>query len=184
MRLGPLLRRSGVDRTGAAFVIRPAVDADARALVALRDAVAGEGELVAAVPGDRSVIEEALGLDELLRHGGLAVVVEAGGEVAGHLQLARRQGSHESHVADLGIMLDAAHRGRGLGRALMETGIDWAGAVRLRKLCLSVFPGNAAAIALYTSCGFAVEGTRRAQVHLHGSDHDVVLMGRVLSPPD
>ena len=181
MSTGPLLRRTGVDAEGRSWLIRPALDEDVAGLVRLRNAVTAEGDLVAAVPGERSILEESLALDSLRHGGGLAIVVEAGGELAGQLQVARRQGSYEGHAGDLSIALGAEHRGRGLGTALMGCALDWARAVRLRKICLAVFPGNERAIALYTHAGFEVEGRQRAQIHAGGADRDLLLMGLLLS---
>ncbi len=51
-------------------------------------------------------------------------------------------------------------RGRGVGSALAAAGIEWARERGLHKLSLSVFPHNAAAIALYRKFGFVEEGRR------------------------
>jgi RimJ/RimL family protein N-acetyltransferase len=49
-------------------------------------------------------------------------------------------------------------RGRGVGSPLLAAGIDWARGYGLHKLSLTVFPHNAAAIALYRKFGFVEEG--------------------------
>jgi ribosomal protein S18 acetylase RimI-like enzyme len=51
-------------------------------------------------------------------------------------------------------------RGCGVGSALMEAGIRWSREQGVHKLGLSVFPHNAAAIALYRKYGFVEEGRR------------------------
>ena len=51
-------------------------------------------------------------------------------------------------------------RGRGAGSALLREAIAWARERGLHKLSLSVFPHNAAAIALYRKFGFVEEGRR------------------------
>ena len=176
----PLLRRSGRTRSGREFSIRPATADDAAALVALRDAVAAEGVWVAAEPGERTVLEESLALAGLLAHGGLALVAEVGGQVVGQLQIHRLRGRYESHRGDLSITVALDQREQGLGRALVETAIGWARAVRLGKVTLGVFPENTRAIALYRSAGFVDEGTLRRHLRTGEGERDLLLMGLLL----
>jgi RimJ/RimL family protein N-acetyltransferase len=176
----PLLRRSGRTRSGRDFTIRPATGDDAAALVALRDAVAAEGAWVAAEPGERTVLEESLALAGLVSHGGLSIVAEVDGRVAGQLAVHRRQGRYEGHRGDLSITVERELRQQGIGRALVETAIDWARAVRLGKLTLGVFPENERAIALYRSVGFVEEGTLRRHIRVGAGERDLVLMGLLL----
>lgn len=59
------------------------------------------------------------------------------------------------HRADCGIGIERPHRGRGLGRALMNEAIAWARAEpRLSWIDLGVFEGNDRAEKLYLSLGF------------------------------
>jgi RimJ/RimL family protein N-acetyltransferase len=177
----PLLRREGVSRDGRAWLIRPTrPDEDAAELVAIRDEVAAEGELMAAVPGERTVLEESLALANLLSGGGLAITLEVEGSIAGNLMVERRRGPYEQHRGDLSISIRSGYRGAGLGRALIDTALDWARAVGLRKLSLGVFPGNAAAVALYRASGFVEEGVLRSHLHLPAGDRDLVVMGLLL----
>ncbi len=174
----PLLRREGTSRAGRAWLIRPTrPDEDAAELVAIRDEVAGEGGLIAGVPGERSVLEENLALAGLLSGGGLAVTLEVDGRVAGSLMVERRRGRYEQHRGDVSIAIRAGYRGEGFGRELMETAVDWARAVGLAKLTLGVFPSNTAAIALYRAAGFVEEGVLRGHLRLPEGDTDLVLMG-------
>jgi RimJ/RimL family protein N-acetyltransferase len=177
----PLLRREGVSRAGRAWLIRPTrADQDARELVAVRDEVAAEGELIAGAPGERSVLEESLALANLISAGGLAVTLEVDGRVAGNLMVERRRGPYEAHRGDLSIAIRPGYRGEGLGRALMDTAVDWARAVGLAKLTLGVFPSNAPALALYRDVGFVEEGLLRRHLRLPGGDRDLVIMGMLL----
>jgi len=176
----PLLRRTGRTRSGREFLIRPASADDAAALVALRDEVATEGIWVAAEPGERTVLEESLALAGLISHGGLALVAEVEGRFAGQLAIQRRQGRYEGHRGDLSITVARDEREQGLGRALVETAVDWARAVRLGKLTLGVFPENRRAIALYRSVGFEEEGTLRRHLRTGSGERDLLLMGLLL----
>jgi len=175
-----LLRREGTTRDGRTYLIRPTAPGEAAAIVALQDAVAAEGEFIAALPGDREPVEEELLLSGILASGGLSLSLDVDTTLSGHLVVMRRTNRHEAHVGDVAIIVGNASRGLGLGRALMETAIEWARAVRLGKLCLAVFTTNERAIGLYRSLGFVDEGVLRGQVRLTDGDRDVLLMGRLL----
>jgi len=59
---------------------------------------------------------------------------------------------------EIGMAVSREWRGRGVGSALMVAAIEWAREQGLHKLSLSVWPQNAAAIALYRKYGFVEEG--------------------------
>jgi ribosomal protein S18 acetylase RimI-like enzyme len=149
-------------------------------LVELRDSIAAEGELIAAAPGDRSVVEEELALAAILSQGGLSLTLEVDGEVAGHLLVRRLYGRLDTDTAEIAIAVHNSARGAGLGRALMETAIDWARAVRLSKLSLGVFPSNSRAIRLYRSLGFVDETLVPQPVALPIGTRELLLMGLTL----
>ena len=66
--------------------------------------------------------------------------------LVGRLSVARDPHPASFHVADLGLMVAATHRRRGIGRALLEAAVDWAREVGVTKLELHVFPYNEPAI--------------------------------------
>lgn len=177
----PLLRREGTTREGARWLIRPTrPDEDSAELVAIRDAVAAEGDLIAGAPGERSVLEESLAVANLVASGGLALTLLVDDRVVGNLMVERRRGPYESHRGDVSLAIREGHRGQGLGRALLDTAVDWGRAVGLAKLTLGVFPGNARAVALYRAAGFVEEGVLRGHLRVGGADRDVMVMGLVL----
>jgi len=96
--------------------------------------------------------------------------------VVGRLSIARDQHPASRHVADVGLMVDAAYRRRGIGRALLEAGVEWAREAGIRKLELHVFPWNEAAIALYENFGFVREGFRRNHYRRGDELVDAILM--------
>lgn len=165
------------------LIIRHAAPVDAAGLVELARAVAAEPEgwLLTAATW-RSVADERRYLRSVRRSPDAAVfaAVTGAGAVVGRLSIARDQHPASLHIADLGIMVAAASRRRGVGRALMEAAADWAGSVGITKLQLHVFPHNPAAIALYEQLGYEREGLRRAHFPRDGEPVDVVLMALVL----
>lgn len=88
-------------------------------------------------------------------------------------------------VGDLGMLVAREWRGRGVGTALVAAAIAWARSEGMHKLCLGVFPHNAAAIALYEKTGFEREGLARQHIRrANGELWDLVLMGLLLNRPD
>jgi len=62
----------------------------------------------------------------------------------------------------IGMWVDPARRGTGLGEALVQAVLDWALAQGVRRVELDVVETNAPAIALYARCGFRPTGQRHA----------------------
>jgi putative acetyltransferase len=158
--------------------IRQARPEDAAPLVELGAAVGREPEAwLLNTEGWRSVAEERRYLRALKRHPDAAVyVAEDDGAIVGRLSVARDPHGASRHVADLGLMVAASHRRRGVGQALLEQAVEWAGEAGIRKLELHVFPWNEPAIRLYERFGFEREGLRRGH-YRRGSEYvDAILM--------
>ena len=81
-----------------------------------------------------------------------------------------------SHCGSLGIGLLPEFRGKGIGRQLMQRGIDAAFAFGLTRIELTVRERNANAIALYNSLGFEVEGLHRNAVCIGGQYENLYSM--------
>jgi RimJ/RimL family protein N-acetyltransferase len=82
---------------------------------------------------------------------------------------------------EVGMMVAAGWRGRGVGTALVAAAVEWAREHGLHKIALSVFPHNDAALALYRKFGFVEEG--RLVRHIRRADGerwDLIEMGLLL----
>ena len=161
------------------FRVRRAEAVDAQALVALAREVGAEPEGWLITRNSwRSVADERRYLKALRRHTGAAVyVVETeSGAIAARLSVARDPHPASRHVADLGLMVAAGHRRKGIGTALLEQAVRWARETDVSKLELHVFPHNAPAIALYEKFGFVREGYRRNHYRRGDELVDAVLM--------
>ena len=114
--------------------------------------------------------------------GGLNIVAVSATDdtLIGHLALRRETRVHLHHTANVGIAVDEAWQGRGVGTALMramiETADDWLGILRIT---LRVFTDNAPAIALYEKMGFEREGLLRAECFRDGVYVDAYIMARL-----
>jgi ribosomal protein S18 acetylase RimI-like enzyme len=153
-------------------VIRPAELSDEKELAALDRATWDMLSSPAPPPGDgepffndRSSPEDVL------------VAVEEG-VVAGYVRLGRasRFASSDHVVTINGIAVDPARQRRGLGRALIDAAAAEARRRGARRLTLRVFAPNEAAMRLYESAGFVVEGVLRDEFFLGGEYVDDVWM--------
>lgn len=162
--------------------IRPAEPGDAQPLVELAGEVGGEeGAWLLTTEAWRTVAEERRYLRAVRRHPDAAVfVAEEGERIVGRLSLSRDIHPASRHVADLGLMVAASHRRRGVGRSLLDQAVAWAESAVVRKLELHVFPWNEPAIALYESYGFEREGLRRGHYLRDGVPVDAILMALLL----
>jgi RimJ/RimL family protein N-acetyltransferase len=176
-------RPADLRESPARLRIRAAEAGDSAGLVELASAIGGEpGGWLISDSTWRSVGYERRYLRAIRRHPDAAVLVaELDGRLVGRLSLARDPHPASRHVADLGLMVSAAHRRRGIGRALLGAAEEWARGAGVAKLELHVFPHNEAAIALYESCGFAREGFRRGHYRrAPGEIVDAILMAKLL----
>jgi RimJ/RimL family protein N-acetyltransferase len=151
--------------------IRPAEDGDRRSLALLFAAVAEERDGIAAEPPiDIDGRAASWELDGTL-------VAVADGELVGELRVEPTPFGY----GEIGMMVAADRRGRGVGTALVAAAIEWARSRGLHKLTLSVFPHNEAAIALYRKFGFAEDGRRIRHIRrADGELWDLIEMGLLL----
>jgi RimJ/RimL family protein N-acetyltransferase len=171
-----------MDRVDARVEVWPARERDVDAVVDLLVAVAAERRWIGMEPpvdiarrrrlltgginDPRSVqlVATAVGSAPKLADG--AVVGQLGMELAPY------------GVADLGMVVAEAWRGRGIGGALLDAGIAWARDAGAHKVALQVWPHNQAAIALYEKFGFEREGVLRRHYRRRGGElWDAVVMG-------
>jgi putative acetyltransferase len=159
-------------------IVRRAEPTDAQGLTDLGNAVGAEPEgWLVTTNGWRNANDERRYLRAIRRYPHAAVfVAEDGDRIVGRLSIARDQHPASRHVADLGLMVAASHRRRGIGTALLDAAVRWARAGGVRKLELHVFPWNEAAIKLYENYGFIREGLRRGH-YRRGDDYvDAIVM--------
>lgn len=157
--------------TDRLFEIRAGMEEDRRAIAELFAAVAEERDGIASEP-PIDIEERAARWSP---DGDFVAV--AGGAIVGQLHV--DTGSHG--FGEIGMLVDRAWRGRGVGSALMAAAIDWARERGLHKLSLGVFAHNEAGIALYRKFGFVEEGRRVKQYRRQSGElWDVIDMGLLL----
>lgn len=90
----------------------------------------------------------------------VVVAVDDAGVVLGTAKMNRNHMGNGSHVASATYLVDPAHSGKGVGRALCEYSVDWARASGFRAMQFNaVVETNTRAVKLYESVGFEVIGT-------------------------
>jgi putative acetyltransferase len=117
---------------------------------------------------------------KLARDGLMNLVAVRGDDVVGHLSVEVLQIPRRRHVATLGMGVKASARGTGVGSLLLKAAIElcekW---VDVSRIELEVYTDNAAGVALYSRCGFEIEGTCKRYAFRDGQYVDVHIMARV-----
>lgn len=101
------------------------------------------------------------------------------GDVVGLLGLAGRALPQEVHVGSVAISVAKDRRGEGIGTRLFDALFEWAAQRDVTRLEIEAFANNPAAVRLYESVGFELEGVRRGAVIVDDELVDVVCLARV-----
>jgi L-phenylalanine/L-methionine N-acetyltransferase len=113
--------------------------------------------------------------------GDFMLVAEVEGRVVGNLGLhAAGKSPRRRHAYALGMSVHDAFQGKGVGSALMAAAIDLADNwLQAKRLELTVYTDNQAALALYKKFGFENEGTLKAYAFRAGKYVDAHMTARV-----
>lgn len=88
------------------------------------------------------------------------VAVDDSGRILGTAKMNRNHMGNGSHIASASYMVDPAHSGQGVGRALTAYTMEWARSAGYRAMQFNaVVETNVHAVHLYRSLGFEVLGT-------------------------
>jgi L-amino acid N-acyltransferase YncA len=138
--------------------IRDATPADWPAIWPFFRAIAAAGETY---PYDADLPEaQARAMWMLDPPGRTVVAVDGDGAVLGSAKMNPNYGGHGAHVSSASFMVDPAHAGHGIGRALGEEALRWARAEGYRSMVFNaVVEVNEPAVRLWRSLGFEVLGT-------------------------
>ena len=108
----------------------------------------------------------------------LYLVALKDGELSGWLELHRLAAKRLNHVAILTLAVAKTKRRGGLGANLLRGAYDWARQVGVLKLTLNVRENNVAAIRLYESEGFELEGREHKHVRTGAGFEDNLIMAK------
>jgi len=160
-------------------VIRHAEPGDARALVKLQRNIYLESRwFVGDGPPETELLTRRLRI--LDSDMSLYLVADYRDAICAWLELNRLPSQRLHHVAVLTVATDKTWRRHGLGRSLLGRGYGWARRVGVRKISLNVRANNRAAITLYRSEGFVVEGRERDHIRVRDGYEDNLIMAKFL----
>lgn len=173
-------------KSGKTYFIRSAHGKDAAKVLATAREIIGERVYSVTTPEEYFIqLEEEIGFLESYRKdpNRLFIVAETEErEIVGTLDFAPGFLMRHRHWGEFGMGVLASFRGEGIGRALLETLLNWTKErPNLKKVCLSVHAGNIPAIELYKKLGFEIEGVKRLDTCFGpGQYEDAVLMAKFL----
>ncbi|RSM23259.1 GNAT family N-acetyltransferase [Aeromonas salmonicida] len=110
----------------------------------------------------------------------VALVAEVDGLLVGQISLHMEPNPRRKHVAGIGMGVRDDWAGKGVGSALMAAALDLADNwLNLRRIELTVYSDNDAALALYRKFGFEQEGLARGYAFRQGEYVDALYMARI-----
>ncbi len=163
-------------KDGRTATIRHAVPTDADAAMELTREVTAERVYVMT---DRLVLtpeQVRQQLNDADDRSEIYLVAEVEGSIVGEASFRKGSYAKNAHTGDLWVVVRKDHRSRGVGEALLRTGIDWARSAGIRKLKLRVFATNEVAQHLYRKLGFVEEARLGDEVMIDGRLVSDVLM--------
>ena len=156
------------------FDVRQATESDVDGILSLLGRVADEGLWLMTASSYDFAQRRTHFLETIARGNAGMFVAATGNEIVGEIGMY----PIAEGLPSLGMGVAVAWRRRGVGSALLTSGLDWARSTGAHKVVLEVFPHNAAAIALYEKFGFVREGYRKAHYRRqNGELWDVIPMG-------
>jgi len=167
--MGRIAPRTFKTKDGVEFEIRSTEVADAEALLAFVVTTAATTDQILTRPeefpnleGERAFIRAALEGDN-----SILIAARRHDRIIATLGFHGSRNFRNRHTGELGMMVSADWRGRGVGAALITCVLEWARAhPTLEKVCLSVYEENTLGRALYRKMGFEQEGIQRGHIRL------------------
>ena len=137
--------------------VRPATEQDWPRVFPFFSAIVAAGRTYAYPEGLSSEQARELWME---RPPGTTVVATDGDVVLGSAKMGPNRPGRGSHVATASFMVDPAHGGQGVGRALAEHVVEWARSSGYHAMQFNaVVESNSGAVHLWQSLGFTIIGT-------------------------
>lgn len=156
--------------------IRPFEWKDAEALNSRLD----DPKVVRYLPVGPKPLEETIEyFAEVMRDGGIVLVAEQDGRVAGSVEIQRGK-RKAAHVGTIGIALKKEFWGQGIGTKLMKEGIRLARNAGLKKVKAPVYAPNKRSINLLKDLGFRLAGRLRKEAYIEKKYYDELVFEKLL----
>ncbi len=154
---------------------------DAAAILSMQRDVFCEGEFFIAVSEEfnKTMEQQLEWIQSIIDNDRDTIfVAEINGELAGMVVFVSPARKRLSHTGSITMMIQKAHRNKGIGKVLLKELLAWAEQHPLiEKVSLGVFSNNLRAIALYKSLGFVEEGRKVKEFKLAENEYaDDILM--------
>ncbi|MFU6862637.1 GNAT family N-acetyltransferase [Pseudomonas paraeruginosa] len=169
------------DKTAAHLIIRRACPDDAIAFARIMGEAPVMQHLLGLPYPDADIWRARLSASGNPNQYDLRLVGEIDNEVVATAGLMpAHPGVRQRHVGTFGLSVATAAQGKGVGRAMLKTLIDYADNwAQLLRLELVVAADNEPAIALYKKHGFVLEGKHQAAIFTDGEYVDLLSMARI-----
>ena len=167
-------------KDGDIILVRHAVPGDARNLHGGFDEVIQEGIWLPTFNANSNIADWVNWIQRTNQSRDVMLVAEIDDEYTGHLTLQTEEWMASRHVAKLGIIITKDHRGRGIGRALMQAAEEAALDSGFQKIILSTFEDNLIARSLYATMKYREVGVRKRHFKMPKGFIDEVLFEKEL----
>jgi ribosomal protein S18 acetylase RimI-like enzyme len=168
---------------GLRYIIRSAMEKNAKSLSEVRVQIDGETENMDREQGEAYIDESGFKQvikEDTERANNLFLVAEVNGKIVGFCRCEGNQLKRSSHKVEFGVCVLKDYWGYGIGKSFLEESIQWADTSGIQKISLNVLETNDKAIKLYQKYGFEVEGTLKNDKLLSdGNFYSTILMGRL-----
>ena len=168
-------------KNGKTMIIREGDGKDSKRVVEYIEFVASESDYLTFGEGEfnTTVEDEERFIDTCKESkNSLFLIGECEGEIVACLTFSGGSRPRIKHYGEFGITVLKSYWGFGIGRAMLEYLIKWAGESNIiKKVNLKVRADNARAIALYKKLGFVMEGAISRFFYYDGKFYDVYAMG-------
>lgn len=164
------------------YLIRSALEKDAKNLSEVRLQVDGETENLDREPGEAYIDET--GFKRIIKNDtesatNLFLIAEVDSHIVGFSRCEGNVLKRTSHKVEFGVCVLKDYWGYGIGKNFLKESINWADTNGIKKITLNVLETNEKAIILYKKYGFEVEGIlKKDKLLSDGKYYDTIMMGR------
>lgn len=117
---------------------------------------------------------------EKLPEGRYNLVAEQDDEIIGQISFWAYQRARKKHAGSFGMAVKEAHQGKGVGTKLLSAVTDLADNwLNLRRIEITVYTDNEAAIKLYKNHGFTIEGEAQDYAFREGKWANAYYLSRI-----
>lgn len=167
---------------GLNYVIRSAIETDAKDLSEIRVQIDGETENLDREKGEAFINEEnfrKLIQEDTENAKNLFLVAEVNGRIVGFSRCEGSPLKRFSHKVEFGVCVLKDYWSHQIGKNFIKESISWADFNGIKKITLNVLETNEKAIRLYKKFGFEVEGVlKKDKILSDGKYYDTIVMGR------